>query len=368
MAANPYDEHIQFFGNPEAYAAAITKREGLGESLSDPVAAAAFKAGNPQYFKTAMPAQPAQPTQRQQYQDVQGDILSKLRSRASNPQDVTRTPYYRSSLAAVNQGADLAARNSMEAMNSRNILNSTVTTDRDAQIRQQATTQALPGIIEKAYGMQQGEFDNLLGLLNSYSGLEEQQYTRERQVEQDRLVSENAKIEQEQAQLQNAWSRVKNIGYVDNIASITLGLPVGTLSADAQKSVEDRNSRLQIAREQNSASMARTQASNASSMARTQYTQGQINSRTQPKKDSTMKDAITMAQKDPAYGYENEKGRKALIDYYAGLLGGNEVDSEESEDVDIQSLVDQARAEGSTEEEIAAVLIDKGYDPSDYGL
>jgi len=365
MAANPYDEHIQFFGSPEAYAAAITKREGLGESLSDPVAAAAFKAGNPQYFKAATPVQSAQPTQRQQYQTTQNDILSQLRTRVTAPQDITKTPYYKSSLEAVNQGADLAAKRSMEEMNARNILSSTITTDRDAQIRSQAVTQALPSIIEKAYGMQQGEFNNLLGLLNTYSGLEGEQYNRERQAEQDRLAAENSKIEQEQAQLQNAWNRVKNIGYVDNIASISLGLPVGTLSADAQKAVEDRNSRLQIAREQNAAAMARTQASNAASMARTQYTQGQINARTQPQKDTTMKDAITMAQKDASYGYGTQKEKQALIDYYYELLGGNE---EAGGEEDIQALVDQARAEGSSEEEIAEILTDKGYDPSDYGL
>lgn len=363
MAANPYDKHIQFFGSPEAYAAAITKREHLGEQLSDPVAAAAFKAGNPQYFKAATPVKPTQPTQRQQYQDDQGDILSQLRTKATAPQDVTRTPYYESSLEAVQQGADLAAKNSMEAMNARGILNSTITTDRDAQIRQQAVTQALPSIIEKAYGMQQGEFNNLLSVLNAYSGLEGQEYERERQAELDRITAEDAKLKREQDQLQSAWNRVKNLGYVDNVASIALGLPVGTLSAEAAKAVEDRNSRLQIAREQIAGAMSRTQSSNAAAMARTQYTQGQINARTQPKQDNNMKTAITMAQRDPQYSYATEEERQQLIDYYAGLLGGGEGGGE-----DVQALIDQAKANGYSDSEIADSLREDGIDPAEYGL
>ena len=324
MAANPYDEHIQYFGGPEAYAAAITKRGQLGESLSDPVAATAFKAGNPQYFKAAAPVQPAQPTQRQQYQTTQNDILSQLRTRATAPQDVTKTPYYKSSLEAVNQGADLAARNSMEAMNSRNILNSTVTTDRDAQIRQQAMTQSLPGIIEKAYGMQQGEFNNLLGVLNAYSGLEGEQYTRERQVEQDRLTAENTKIEREQKKLDSAWNRVKNIGYVDNIASISLGIPVGTLSSEAANAVEDRSNRLQIAREQNAASMAQTQ-----------YTQGQINSRQQNTDSDDYKQAISFAQRDPRWGYvETANERNEIVSEYLNMLSGGTGNSSTQENAE----------------------------------
>lgn len=47
-----YEGHIGFFGSPEAYAAAIKKKEELRQQLDDPVAAAAFKvagSSNPWY-------------------------------------------------------------------------------------------------------------------------------------------------------------------------------------------------------------------------------------------------------------------------------------------------------------------------------
>ena len=262
-----YDEHIKFFGSPESYAAAINKREQLGESLSDPVAAAAFKAGNPQYFKVA-PAVPAAPTQQQTYQTGVNDILTQLKQKVSGPQDVTASPYYQSSLKAAQQGADTASRQAMETLNTRGILNSTIAGDRVAQIQQQNMTQTIPALIEKAYKMQEGEFGNLLNMLNAYSGLENQQYSRDRQAELDKITIEDKKLAQEQKKLSDAWNRVKNLGYVDNIASISLGIPVGTSSYEAQKDVQDRQSRLDIAREQISGAMERARLSESGAMQR----------------------------------------------------------------------------------------------------
>lgn len=329
--ATSYTEHIKYFGSPEAYATEIMKRENAGQSLSDPEAANSFRLANPQYFRTGVTTPTAaktvssyQPTRQQtEYQSQVGDILSQLRERVTSPQDITQTPYYKQSMEGLQAQQDIASRASLEAMNARNILNSSITSDRDSQIRAQILAGALPGIYQTAQQMQQAETGNLLNMLNAYQGLEQQeyqrgttqeqqQYERQRQEEQDRLSAESARIEQEQTQLQNAWNRVKNIGYVDNIASITLGLPVGTLSADAQKAVEDRNSRLQIARE-----------NNASAMARTQYTQSQINSRGNTD-NGLYKQAITFAQKDPRWEYvETTDERNNILSEYLNMLGGD---------------------------------------------
>jgi hypothetical protein len=367
---NAYEGHIEFFGSPEGYAAAIKKREELGEQLSDPVAAAAFKAANPQYFTAPKPAAlpvtapAAVSAPRQTYQTGVNDILTQIRSKIGKTQDVTKTPYYRSSLDAMKQGANQASQQAMEETNARGILNSTVTADRVGQIQSQAMTQGIPALIEKAYKMQEGELGNLLNILNAYSGLENQEYTRERQTQLDQWSREDTKLKQEQDKLKAAMDRVKGLGYVDNAASVVLGIPVGTPSYEAQKDVQDRQSRLQVAREQIAGSMARTQASNAAAMARTQagnaasmdrtrYSQGQANQRQQ--NALTSKAYTEQGMFDPNMYSENAPTE---------MTGEQEAGATD----DVQGLIDQARANGYSEEEIKGFLEEDGLNPADYGL
>jgi hypothetical protein len=141
------------------------------------------------------------------------------------------------------EGQGLRAGNlAMEQLNTRGILNSSVTTDRVAQIRQQALTDVLPAIMERTYGIQQDELRNMIGLANLYM--------QQVQTEQDRESKAS------QQKLDNAWSRVKNIGYVDNEASLVLGIPAGTISSEAKRYDEDRKLREKIAAQQNAVSWA----------------------------------------------------------------------------------------------------------------
>lgn len=52
-ATTSYSGYVTSFGSEQAYANAIISKESSGVALSDPAAAAAFKAANPQYFTTA---------------------------------------------------------------------------------------------------------------------------------------------------------------------------------------------------------------------------------------------------------------------------------------------------------------------------
>ena len=52
-ASPSYQNHVSYFGSPQAYAAEIQRKESAGGTLSDPAAAAAFKSANPQYFSPA---------------------------------------------------------------------------------------------------------------------------------------------------------------------------------------------------------------------------------------------------------------------------------------------------------------------------
>ncbi|MCL6479070.1 MAG: hypothetical protein K6T65_11760 [Peptococcaceae bacterium] len=200
-----------------------------------------------------------EPTPRETYQSEVSDILKQLKSRISEPftYDPSKDPVYQAILPQI-QGKV------MEQLNTRNILKSTITRDDLAR----ATAEIIPQLASQAYQRQQQQFSNLGTILSTLMGLESQQYERERQAELDRIAAEQRRINQEQQKLTNAWDRVKSLGYVDNAASVVLGVPVGTPSYEAKNAAEERAQRLQIAREQNAAAMARTQASNAAAMQR----------------------------------------------------------------------------------------------------
>lgn len=215
-------------------------------------------------------AAPIATTPRDMYQKEATDLLSQIKQRINQPYDYASDPYYQSQVRLAEQEGKQAGQQASEYLNQRGILNSTITADRVAQAMQDARTARLPAAIQQGYQMRQGELGNLLNLYGAYSGLENQEYTRQRQVEQDALAREKSALEQADTKLKNAWDRVKNIGYVDNTASAVLGLPVGTPSFEAQKTYDTLVNQLNIAKSNNEASMQRTQVSQAGAMARTQ--------------------------------------------------------------------------------------------------
>ena len=309
QASTPtYQQHIEYFGSPQTYASAIQTAEASGgRGLSDPAAAAAFKAAYPQYFPAAVtdiPIQeisplPVAPPYQSPYQQPMQDILTQIKQRLNQNYDYTTDPYYQSQVQLAEQQGQQASQQSMEELNSRGILNSTITADRVAQAMQNARTERLPGAISQANQMRQSETGNILSMLNAYAGLESQDYTRwrqadqdaltrentiytrQRQAEQDALAKEKTAIDQAETKLKNAWERVKNIGYVDNTASVVLGLPVNTPTLEAQKAYDTLANQLNIAKMNNDADLQQAQASNEASMQRTQVTQAGANARTQ---------------------------------------------------------------------------------------
>jgi hypothetical protein len=214
------------------------------------------------------------------------DILTQIKQRLNQNYDYTTDPYYQSQVQLAEQQGQQASQQSMEELNARGILNSTITADRVAQAMQNARTERLPGAISQANQMRQSETGNILSMLNAYAGLEGQDYTRwrqadqdaltrentiytrQRQVEQDQIAKNKLAIDQAETKLKNAWERVKNVGYVDNTASVVLGLPVNTPTLEAQKIYDTLANQLNIAREDNDAAMERVRVQEESALQR----------------------------------------------------------------------------------------------------
>lgn len=109
----------------------------------------------------------------QSYMDQGNDYLSKASNLLSgNAQYNPDTdPVYASAKLSADRNAQSASNQSMADMNRRGILNSTITTDRDAQIKQDAAnkvTDLIPQLANNFQNQQQNQFSNYQNLANSY--------------------------------------------------------------------------------------------------------------------------------------------------------------------------------------------------------
>lgn len=199
------------------------------------------------------------------YANSMNNIVSQLIGRQFNYNPQTDT--------AFQQASKELGRNTMEQMNERGILNSTVT---ENQV-QQGIANMMPQYEEKAYNRFQQETDNLYKMANFLQALDTQAYNQYKN-QNDRLFDiadfigklddksfdqyktavdmyynerdYNYKVRQDQIakkqkDIENAWERTRELGYVGNDSSIILGIPVGTRTYQAQQDVVRRQQELE---------------------------------------------------------------------------------------------------------------------------
>jgi hypothetical protein len=292
------------YSTADEYAAAIKRVISSGGNFQRPDEANMFMANNPQYnwsgkatpVQTPAPVQAPIPitpdgltgaigaeiqkpfdyTQDPQYLEwiaqakVQAqkvnDLMKLLETEISTPYDPANDPQYNILLELAKQNAGKAGQQTMEELNARGILNSTITGDRTAEIQQDYMTQATQQATQNAQIAKQEKINNILSQLGIQTRQEETSYGRGMEAgqmgsdaNQDRmsnitglldtlrekeLTDKKIQIEEQQRTLDNAWNRVQSLGYVDNQASVALGIPVGTPSFEAKKYYQDRKDRL----------------------------------------------------------------------------------------------------------------------------
>lgn len=157
------------------------------------------------------------------YDDVINGILKELLT--------TRFTYDPSDDKALLKAQEYATNTAMEKMNAKGILDSTMT----AQIVA-ATVSNLQVEYEK---MAKEEFynniDRMKSMANFVIGLEETQYNRWLQNVQLNLEYYSAQRDEMAYQ----WDRVEKLGYVDNEASIILGVAPGMLSPSMRQAIQE---------------------------------------------------------------------------------------------------------------------------------
>lgn len=166
-------------------------------------------------------------------------------------------------------------RNVMETMNSRGILNSSITTDNVTQ----GVANMMPAYEDQARKRFQDEGQLLMSQIDMLLGIDESNYRKfqdqgdkamralevamnmsnaefERWNEARKIRYTEAKDAQEKAlqeirtkreAVADAWDRVNNLGYADNEAAILLGVEPGTLSKSAREAKIRREEELQSA-------------------------------------------------------------------------------------------------------------------------
>jgi hypothetical protein len=169
-------------------------------------------------------------------------------------------------------------RNVMESMNARGILNSTVT---ENQVQQEVANMMpqyqqiarqnfqdegqmlmsqvdmLAGLDNTSYGRYQDEGQKLAGALDVVMKMDDRQYQkwsdayeRRYQSQQDEIAQADKKVQADRQKIQDAWDRVSERGFVDNQASIILGVEASTLSKDAREAKIKREQELEDQRTQ----------------------------------------------------------------------------------------------------------------------
>jgi hypothetical protein len=164
-------------------------------------------------------------------------------------------------------------RTVLEAMNSRGILNSTITENQVQQgvadlmpqyqqiARQQfqdegtvlmSQVDMLMNANNTAYNQYMDEGERYAKALELVMSLSKESYTKwvdAEKLKYDKYIdSWNAEIkgiELQDAKIAAAWDRTSELGYVDNAASIILGVPAGTLSAAAREAKIKREQELE---------------------------------------------------------------------------------------------------------------------------
>lgn len=207
-----------YFGSPEAYAREIKRKESSGQPMSDPAAAAAFKADYPGLFspapstgatgtqKTAVSTptvtqtipQPRQQQYQPQYQQPQviyqtkydpqiQSLISQLTQSVQNMptvNDIMNAPAMRQMQQAIQGQMDQQMKRARADLAARGMLGegSTPAAERFGQVAQQAGQQLgslIPAMMSIQQQMYQGQNQSLQNLVNLLSGLDAQKWQQD---------------------------------------------------------------------------------------------------------------------------------------------------------------------------------------------
>lgn len=173
-----------------------------------------------------------------QYQSAYANTISELVNSILN----SRFEYNPEEDDLLQLATKYSTQQTFESMNARGILNSSMTGERVAKV-----------IADLTYQYQQlaredfeREFNRMLNVANVIMTLDNTEYQRWIDDRNYKYQLKKDEYEKHLQEIQEAWNRVDTLGYVDNSASLLVGLPVGTLSKEARQRMEAKQDEIEL--------------------------------------------------------------------------------------------------------------------------
>lgn len=180
-----------------------------------------------------------------QYQSAYSDTINSLISQIAS-QVQNGFQYDPANDTALQMATEYAANTTMENMISSGILNSSMTAERVARV----VSELIPQYEQLAYTRWSEGLSRLADTAQLVMQYDSQQFEYWKDAKDREFQNKQFEYQKAQDELENAWKRVDELGYVDNEASAVLGVPVGTLSGEARLAKEQQEFELKKMREQ----------------------------------------------------------------------------------------------------------------------
>lgn len=178
------------------------------------------------------------------YSDTINSVISTLLTETTNMKNGFN--YDPTQDMALRVASEYAANSTMQSLAGSGVLNSSSTAERVARI----VSELIPQYEKLAYDRQVQYLNQLANTANIVMDYDSQQFQYWKDAKDREFQEKEFDFKKKQQDLENAWKRVDELGYVDNKASTILGVKVGTLSGKAREAKEQREYELNKMREQ----------------------------------------------------------------------------------------------------------------------
>lgn len=178
------------------------------------------------------------------YADSVNGLLSELITQIESMNNGTF--YDPSKDAALQMAAEYAANSTMQSLAGSGVLNSSATAERVARV----VSSLIPEYEKLAYDRQYQYLSQLASTAQLVMQYDSQQFEYWKDAKDREFQNKQFEYQKKQDELENAWKRVDELGYVDNEAAAILGVKAGTLSGEARLAKEQQEFELQKMREQ----------------------------------------------------------------------------------------------------------------------
>ena len=178
------------------------------------------------------------------YADTINSVISTLLTETANMKNGFN--YDPSQDMALRVASEYAANSTMQSLAGSGVLNSSSTAERVARI----VSELIPQYEKLAYDRQVQYLNQLANTADIVMSYDNQQFQYWKDAKDREFQEKEFNFKKQQQELENAWKRVDELGYVDNKASTILGVKVGTLSGAAREAKEQREYELNKMREQ----------------------------------------------------------------------------------------------------------------------